>query len=155
MDRQDSKITSAWESWESSQFPTPIADGKAAPARPPMGRGTIFAWFVAFCGLCLVSYLLAYWDARGAFDDLVPGLTTDVAGFAEVFAIMAVLVLPVLIYLVPTTIAVNRKHRNAAAIAVLNIFLGWTFLGWVGALVWAMTDNVRAAAAQNAEESRQ
>ena len=25
----------------------------------------------------------------------------------------------------------------------LNLFLGWTFVGWVGALVWAMTDNVK------------
>jgi Superinfection immunity protein len=123
--------------------------GKAAPARPPMGSGTKFAWFVASCGLCLVAYLLACWYAQGAFDDLVPGLPTDaVAGFVEDFAIMAVLVLLLAIYLVPTTIAVNRKHNNVAAIAVLNILLGWTFLGWVVALVWATTNNVRAAATE-------
>jgi hypothetical protein len=26
---------------------------------------------------------------------------------------------------------------------VLNLFLGWTFLGWVIAMVWAFTDNTR------------
>ena len=31
------------------------------------------------------------------------------------------------------------RKRNATAILVLNIFLGWTFLGWVVALVWATT----------------
>jgi len=25
------------------------------------------------------------------------------------------------------------------AILVLNLLLGWTFLGWVGALIWSLT----------------
>ena len=29
--------------------------------------------------------------------------------------------------------------RLRLAIFVLNLFLGWTLLGWVGALVWAAT----------------
>jgi uncharacterized membrane protein len=98
-------------------------------------KATPKAWFGLFCVLGLIA--TACWCAQGA-----TGLPTGaMAGFGEVFAIIAVLVLPVVIYLVPTTIAVNRKHNNAAAIAALNIFLGWTFIGWVVALVWAMTDN--------------
>jgi Superinfection immunity protein len=46
------------------------------------------------------------------------------------------------IYFLPLLVAWKRRHRNAVAIAVLNLFLGWTFLGWVAALVWAFTDNV-------------
>jgi hypothetical protein len=42
-------------------------------------------------------------------------------------------------YFFPTIIAGFRKHHNAAAIFVLNLFLGWTFLGWIGALIWAAT----------------
>lgn len=38
------------------------------------------------------------------------------------------------IYLLPTI--VGRKKRNAGAIAVVNIFLGWTVVGWVIALAW-------------------
>jgi len=34
---------------------------------------------------------------------------------------------------------VGRHKRNASAILVLNLFLGWTFVGWVVALVWAFT----------------
>ena len=45
------------------------------------------------------------------------------------------------IYFIPTIIAGFRKHRNAGAIFVLNILLGWTFLGWVAALVWSFTSN--------------
>ncbi|EGD2686327.1 superinfection immunity protein [Salmonella enterica] len=47
------------------------------------------------------------------------------------------------VYFIPAIIASNRKHSNSGAIACLNIFLGWTFIGWVVALVWAFTDNVR------------
>lgn len=45
------------------------------------------------------------------------------------------------LYFAPTIGAVLFKHRNVAAIGILNLFLGWTLLGWVAALVWAFTDN--------------
>ena len=48
----------------------------------------------------------------------------------------------VAMYLLPVVIATSRRHRNAGAIFVLNIFLGWSCLGWIGAMVWAHTDNV-------------
>jgi Superinfection immunity protein len=43
------------------------------------------------------------------------------------------------IYFLPSIIAGFRKHHNAAAILVLNLFLGWTVLGWISALVWSST----------------
>ena len=47
----------------------------------------------------------------------------------------------IILYFTPVIVATNRKHRNAGAIAVLNLFLGWTLVGWVAALVWSFTDN--------------
>lgn len=44
-----------------------------------------------------------------------------------------------LVYFLPALVASGRHHHNAGAIVVLNLFLGWTFLGWVVALVWAST----------------
>jgi hypothetical protein len=41
------------------------------------------------------------------------------------------------LYFTPTLTAINKKHRNWSAIFVLNLFLGFTLLGWVIALVWA------------------
>ena len=41
-------------------------------------------------------------------------------------------------YFVPTVVAFRRRHPQIMAIAVLNLFLGWTFLGWLGALIWAL-----------------
>jgi T4 superinfection immunity protein len=46
-------------------------------------------------------------------------------------------------YFLPTFVALGRHHRNSAAIALLNLFLGWTLLGWVVALVWAAINERR------------
>jgi hypothetical protein len=42
-------------------------------------------------------------------------------------------------YFIPTAVALFRGHHNKGAIIVLNLFLGWTLIGWVVALVWACT----------------
>lgn len=41
----------------------------------------------------------------------------------------------VIIYFLPTII--GRNKENSTSILMLNLFLGWTFIGWVVALVWA------------------
>lgn len=45
--------------------------------------------------------------------------------------------LAVPIYFLPCILA-GARHRNYVPIAVINLFLGWTILGWVAALVWAL-----------------
>ena len=42
------------------------------------------------------------------------------------------------IYFAPTIVAIIYDHTNTLAIFILNLFLGWTFIGWVLALVWAV-----------------
>jgi len=54
-----------------------------------------------------------------------------------VFALVLIVIMG-LFYMLPSIVAASRRHRNMPAIAVLNILLGWTFIGWVGALVWAL-----------------
>ena len=44
------------------------------------------------------------------------------------------------LYLLPSIIAERRRHGDFPAILVLNILLGWTFIGWIFALVWAFCD---------------
>ena len=56
-----------------------------------------------------------------------------------------------LIYFLPSLVAYNK--RNASAIFLLNLFLGWTLLGWVAALVWAATNEPKAAAAPQPSHS--
>jgi hypothetical protein len=42
------------------------------------------------------------------------------------------------IYFLPTIIAIVRGKGNLLLILLLNIFLGWTLIGWVVALVLAL-----------------
>lgn len=51
------------------------------------------------------------------------------------------LVVGFVIYFLPTFVASSRKHLNGTSIFLVNLFLGWTFLGWVVALVWASSAN--------------
>jgi hypothetical protein len=47
-------------------------------------------------------------------------------------------------YFAPTIIACSRGHKNLAPIVVVNVFLGWTFIGWVVALCWSFTSQAPA-----------
>jgi hypothetical protein len=47
------------------------------------------------------------------------------------------------LYFLPYINALSRKHRSAGAILVINLFLGWTVLGWIIALAWSCNSNVR------------
>jgi hypothetical protein len=51
----------------------------------------------------------------------------------------ALLVTGSLVYFVPVFVAARKKPRSLSGIFVLNLFLAWTFVGWVAALVWAVT----------------
>ena len=51
---------------------------------------------------------------------------------------IALAVVGLALYFVPSLIAVNRNKRNKNAIFALNLLLGWTFVGWVVALVWSL-----------------
>jgi hypothetical protein len=53
------------------------------------------------------------------------------AGFSAISFIIA-------LYFLPTIIGYLRKKENSTAILIVNLFLGWTFIGWVVALVWAV-----------------
>jgi len=41
-------------------------------------------------------------------------------------------------YFLPFLIAALRQHKNVLAIFLLNFALGWTFLGWIAALIWSV-----------------
>jgi hypothetical protein len=75
-------------------------------------------------------------SAWAATEPKIPEPAAQWAGIA-ILAI-AIIVAP-LLYFLPGIIAFRRRHHNAMAILVFNLLLGWTFLGWVIALVWALT----------------
>jgi hypothetical protein len=52
---------------------------------------------------------------------------------ATVIILMSVLI----IYMLPTLIAYGREHPWRRELAVINIFLGWTLIGWIVVFLWA------------------
>lgn len=44
-------------------------------------------------------------------------------------------------YFLPTILAVIRRKSSAVGIFLLNLFLGWTLIGWIGALIWALSSD--------------
>lgn len=62
---------------------------------------------------------------------------TDTTGFFVLFMI------PVVLYFLPSIVAINRGHHNRTGIEVLNLLLGWTLIGWIAVLVWSTVGSGR------------
>ena len=58
----------------------------------------------------------------------------------DMFMALAFLAIVAFIYFMPTIVAAGNKHRSLGAVFALNLLLGWTFVFWVIALVWALTN---------------
>ena len=41
-------------------------------------------------------------------------------------------------YFLPTLIAIVRKHPARLPLILVNIFAGWTLLGWLACMIWAI-----------------
>ena len=55
--------------------------------------------------------------------------------------ILLILMITVPFYFLPAIIALNRKKTGTATIIILNLFLGWTVVGWVVTFIWACSTN--------------
>ena len=73
-------------------------------------------------------------------------LAVLVAVFAIALKVLMWMV-PLMGYFLPTFIAMLRKHPKRGAVFLLNLCLGWTFLGWIVALIWSFSGESRTAAA--------
>lgn len=68
---------------------------------------------------------------------IITGLTRPESDARETLGVIGLLVLAGLFYFLPAIIAHRADHPNAPAITVLNLFGGWTVIGWIAAIVWA------------------
>jgi hypothetical protein len=55
---------------------------------------------------------------------------------------MITLTLLTILYFLPTIVAANRGH-GVIGIFLLNFFFGWTGLGWLGLMLWALLSQPR------------
>ena len=56
------------------------------------------------------------------------------------FSLVHILILLVTVPIgfLPSIVAAARMHPRMLWILLVNIFLAWTFVGWIGALVWSL-----------------
>jgi len=43
------------------------------------------------------------------------------------------------LYFLPTIIVLARRKKNVLGPILVNVLLGWTVVGWIVALIWALT----------------
>lgn len=52
--------------------------------------------------------------------------------------LMAACIVAVAIYVLPALLAWSMGSPQLMAITLVNLLLGWTILGWIAALIWAV-----------------
>jgi len=117
-----------------SQCSNPLAPtnaGVTAPSAPPQNitnqaalEGSAAAAILDGCIALIVLVLLLIEWLSGA-------------GFVQAAVSSGAVGVGMWVYFIPSRIAFKRSKKQKTPIAVLNLLLGWTILGWVGALVWA------------------
>ena len=58
--------------------------------------------------------------------------------FGDLFVMVGLAVVAA-IYFLPSIVVLMRRSDTAGAVLVINLFLGWTFLGWVTSLAMAVS----------------
>jgi hypothetical protein len=48
-------------------------------------------------------------------------------------------------YVVPFLVAAARGHDDAPLVLIANLLIGWTGIGWLGVLAWALLGPPRSA----------
>lgn len=69
-------------------------------------------------------------------DDIINNLEHTIG---PIFLLLAIGI-AFMMYWLPSIIALFRGHQNKLAIILINLFFGWTFLGWIGTLIWSFID---------------
>lgn len=89
---------------------------------------------MVFVRIILLVFLTAYSFSMGQ----IP--SSGLNGFGKLVSLLFFVFAPAL-YLLPIYEAWKREHPNMTPVVLVNIFLGWTLIGWVAAMVMAYRSN--------------
>lgn len=64
------------------------------------------------------------------------------AFFISLAIYIAMLIPIILLYFLPSIIALNKKDKNIVTIIIINLFLGWTVIGWIFTLIWVIKNKI-------------
>ena len=62
----------------------------------------------------------------------------DSTGVAGAIMFLIAFAVAVCLYFLPSIVALTRHSHNLGSVVVLNLFLGWTLVGWVVSLALAV-----------------
>ncbi len=65
--------------------------------------------------------------------------------------VWAFIALGALLYFLTGIYSHERHAEHSDAILAIDLLLGWTILGWLAALIWAVTDKERVKTVSNAQ----
>lgn len=68
----------------------------------------------------------------------------DIGLLTRVIIALLIAVVLIPLYILPTIL--GRNKRNKIAIIALNLLLGWTVIGWIAVLIWAVRADETVAA---------
>jgi hypothetical protein len=78
------------------------------------------------------------WVAIGIGTVVAVGVAANMTGNGGMFGAVLLMAIFSAAYMLPTIIAVAAHARLVGPVVVVNLFLGWTFIGWVVALAMAV-----------------
>lgn len=70
--------------------------------------------------------------------ELILAATDDGSGAAVGVGFIVFSIISFIAYWIPTIVALTRGVPNKGSVIVINLFLGWTIIGWVVALAMAV-----------------
>jgi len=97
----------------------------------------------SFCGFALTMLVLIFAGQIVLSIEESKDSNSSLAGliYAPIIAIFQTLVITfgAVVYLMPTIVAFLRHHKNLIPILIVDVFFGWTFVGWVLSLAWSFS----------------
>ena len=73
-----------------------------------------------------------------------PALAANDGDNGTILIGLIIVVIAIAIYFLPATIGGNRGINASGALFFVNLFFGWTLIGWLFCLIWAVTGATKA-----------
>ncbi len=128
-----------------ANIPDVRLDGASRPRRATLtnNQRMIISAFAAF-GILATLVLIGVFATASSPSESLPtrDVSSSVNNAFSIFTSLVLLLVALALYGVPSVVAFVREHKNAMTILILNIFFGWTFVGWVICLAWAFSKDV-------------
>ncbi len=62
-------------------------------------------------------------------------------GFGHLMIAYLVCLVVAIFYMIPTLVAIYKKHERTPLIGTVNFFVGWTLIGWIACIMWALSED--------------